>query len=181
MGPHNETEKANWHTRKLDKANWPTKNNENWLNRDIRGKWPTVQNETESGNWQKASDKTHHMIPVPYNSKKVTQLQTRAGHAFLDSRSAFWHSWRFRHTGPRARNFCKARGNAEREEVGTLISHAWSKKAISATFLLEVEFIVKLKLCCPLNLCPQVLLISYWPGYTFYLKNKVQVKIESSF
>ena len=53
----------------------------------------------------------------------------RAGRAFLDSRSRVPGV-----LGTRARGnaiFFKARGNAEREEVGTLISRAWSKNAIS--------------------------------------------------
>ena len=49
--------------------------------------------------------------------------------------------------------------NAKKKERQFRVPEA--KMQYPATFLLEVEFIVKLKLCCALNLCPQVLLISY--------------------
>ena len=58
----------------------------------------------------------------------VRLMDIRAGRAFLDTRSRVPGV-----LGTQAREnaiFCKARGNAEREEIGTLILRASSKNAI---------------------------------------------------
>ena len=70
-----------------------------------------------------------HINLVKYFRRDNFMVWNRAGLACLDSRSRVPGV-----LGPRARGkaiFFKARGNAERKEVGTLISCAWSKNAIS--------------------------------------------------